>query len=151
MGFFDDLKNTLFQGRDKLAAEVSKFRNAAFLEAVVASAVIISAADGNISAEEKRKLLGYVQNAEELKAFQTSEVIEIFNKVAGAYDFDADIGRAEALKRVAKLKGKDDQARLVVRVSIVIANSDGVFEDSEKAAVRDVCLELGLPPSDFDL
>ena len=38
----------------------------------------------------------------------------------------------------------------VVRVAILIAMSDGVFEESEKKAVRELCAELNVPASDFD-
>ena len=54
------------------------------------------------------------------------------------------------MKKVGKLRGKDDQARLVVRVAILIAMSDGVFEESERKAVRELCAELNVPAADFD-
>ena len=56
MGFLDNLKQKLAEGRGRLATEVSRFRNATFLEGVVAGAVIISFADGAATSEEKKKL-----------------------------------------------------------------------------------------------
>lgn len=150
MGFFDTLKEKLQEGRDKLATEVGRFRNKTFLDGVVAAAVVISAADGAISSEEKKKLYDYVRVSEELKCFSTDEVMASFKSVADMYDFDPGIGKAEAMKKIGKLRGKDEQARLVVRVAILIAMSDGVFEESEKKAVRELCAEMGVPASDFD-
>lgn len=149
MGFLDSLREKVLMSKDKLLTEISKYRNETFMEGVVAAAVLIAAADGQISSEEKQKLFGYVKQADELKAFSTDDVIAVFKKITDAYEFDAAIGKAEALKRVGRLKGKEEQARLVVHVGIAIANSDGNFDDSEKKAVHDLCVELGVPPSDF--
>ena len=139
MGFLDTLKEKLQEGRDKLVLEVGRFRNRTFLDGVVAAAVVIAAADGNISSEEKKKLYDYVRISEELKCFSAQEVAASFKAVSDVYDFDPGIGKAEAMKMIGKLRGKDDQARLVVRVAILIAMSDGVFEESEKKAVRELC------------
>lgn len=150
MGFLDTLKEKLQEGREKLVLEVGRFRNRTFLDGVVAAAVVIAAADGNISSEEKKKLYDYVRISEELKCFSAQEVAASFKAVADMYDFDPGIGKAEAMKMIGKLRGKDEQARLVVRVAILIAMSDGVFEESERKAVRELCAELNVPASDFD-
>ena len=57
MGFLDNLKQKFVEGRGKLTMEVSRFRNAAFLEGVVAGAVFISFADGAATSEEKKETL----------------------------------------------------------------------------------------------
>lgn len=145
------LKDRTNEARSKLTSEVSKFRNREFMEAVVAACAMVSAADGSISGDEKRKMTGYLQRADEMKHFDTSQVIAFFEKIAGNYEFDAQIGRAEALKVIGKVRSKPDQARMVVRVACVIGASDGDFDADEKAAVRMICADLGLPPADFDL
>lgn len=145
------LKDRSNEARSKMTAEVSKFRNREFMEAVVAACGMVAAADGHISPDEKRKMLGYLERAEELKHFETTKVIEFFNKVTGNYDFDSAIGKAEALKVIGKVRSKPEQARMVVRVACVIGASDGDFDDDEKATVRTICGDLGLDPAEFDL
>lgn len=149
MSFFNNVRDKFTQSKDKLLTEISKYRNTDFMEGIVGAAVLIAAADGNISSEEKQKLLGYIKQSDELKAFSTDDVIAVFKKITDAYEFDVNIGKGEALKRVNRLKGKDEQARLVVHVAIAIANSDGDFDENEKNALRQLCSELGLSPSDF--
>jgi tellurite resistance protein TerB len=64
---------------------------------------------------------------------------------------DFDFGKIEAIQALAKVKKKDDQARAVIAVGIIIGGADGRFDDSEKQVVRQACHALGIPPAEFDL
>ena len=75
------LKTNAATARDKLASEVTKFKNREFMDAVVAGCALVSAADGDISAEEKLKMTGYIQNSQELKVFDLKDVITSFQDV----------------------------------------------------------------------
>ncbi len=134
-----------------LKSEVSKLKNKSFLEATVAGCVIVAHADGVVKAEEKQKMMGFLRNSDVLSIFKADEIISLFDKYAKQFEFDCQIGQASALQAVAKLKGKADEARLMVRVCCAIGAADGHFDESEKAAVRTICAELGLNPADFDL
>lgn len=137
--------------RARLTAEVSKFKNRAFMEATVASCALVAAADGTISSEEKQKMAGFIRNSDELKNFTMPDVITFFEKVVGNFDFDAAIGKAEALKVIGRLRSNPEQARVMVRVACAIGASDGNFDQKERAVVREICVELGLNPADFDV
>ncbi len=150
MNIFDCLKQTLSAGRGRLATEINRFRNRTFLEGIMAGAVLIAAADGSISPQEKKKLYDYISVSEDLRCFSTAEIIEVFNSIADTFAPDAAIGKIEALKKVGRLRGKDNQARLLVRVAVLIAMSDGPLDAGEKRAVRELCAELRLSASDFD-
>ncbi len=145
------LKEKGNEARARLTAEVSKFKNRTFMEATVASCALVAAADGTISSEEKQKMAGFIRNSDELKHFAMTDIIAFFEKVVGNFDFDAEIGRAEALKVIGRLRGNEEQARVMVRVACAIGASDGNFDANEKAVVRTICTELGLNPADFDL
>lgn len=145
------LKTNTAAARTRMTEEISKYKNREFMEAVVAGCALVAAADGDISASEKQKMIGFIQNSDELKVFDITLVIETFNKSCAKFEFDAAIGKAEALKLVGKLRGKTDAARLLVRVCCAVGNADGRFDSDEQAACRAICTELGLSPSDFDL
>lgn len=145
------LKQNAEQARSKLAAEASKFKNRSFMEAVVNGCALVAAADGNIDSSEKQKMAGFIGRAEELKHFDMSQVIEVFQKTASDFEFDHAIGKASALKTIGKIKGNEEQAKLLVRVICAIGAADGDFDDQEKAMVREIAKELGLDPADFDL
>ena len=151
MGFLDSLKQMGKDVSTKLSNEVTKFKNKDFLNAVIAGCALVAASDGNVSPEEKRKMFGFINNSDELKVFDNADVIESFNKITSKFEFDYEIGKAEALKIVAKLKGNPDAAKLMVRVCCVSGASDGNFDNDEKQTVRTICRELGLDASEFDL
>lgn len=145
------LKQNAEQARGLLTAEASKFKNRAFMEAVVNGCALVAAADGEIDASEKQKMAGFIERAEELKHFEMRQVIEVFQKAAGDFEFDHGIGKASALKVIGKIKGIDDQSRLLVRVVCAIGAADGDFDPEEKAMVAEIARELGLDPAEFDL
>ena len=145
------LKENTTNARAKMSAEVSKFKNRNFMEAVVSGCALVAAADGSIDASEKQKMAGFIERADELKHFDMRQVIEVFNKTVGDFEFDHSIGKATALKSIGKIKGNDEQSRLLVRVVCAIGAADGDFDSDERAVVGKIAEELGLNPSDFDL
>lgn len=145
------LRENVTKARENLAAEVSKFQNKAFMEAVVSGCALVAAADGSIDASEKQKMAQFLERSDELKHFDIRQVIEVFNKAAGDFEFDQSIGKANALKTIGKIRGKDDQARLLVRVICAIGAADGDFDADERAVVREIAQDLGLNPEEFDL
>lgn len=147
----DWLKNNAAMAREALTNEVGKFRNRHFMEATAAACALIATADGEVTSAEKMKMTGFINNSPELKVFNLGDVLAAFNEATSKFEFDFQIGEAEALKTIGKIKGNDSAARLLVRVACAVGASDGQFDDKEREACRRVCLELGLPPSDFDL
>ena len=147
----DWLKTRFNEIKGEVNSEITKFRNRTMMEGVVAGCAMIAYADGIVSPEEKQKMAGFMQQSEALKVFKMDDVINTFNNVAGKFDFDHQIGEAEALRSIAKLKGKDAEARLLVRVCCMIGAADGNFDQNERACTVKICRELGLDPSEFDL
>ncbi|EJN28027.1 MULTISPECIES: tellurite resistance TerB family protein [unclassified Pseudomonas] len=145
------LKENAAIARDKLTSEVSKFKNQKFMDAVTAACALVASADGEISSAEKTKMAGFISNSPELKVFNMADVIKSFNGHCEKFEFDYQIGQAEALKTIGKIKNDAGAGRLLVRVACAIGASDGNFDDKEKAACRQICLELGLSPADFEL
>lgn len=147
----DWLKTNVVATREKLATEVGKFRNRDFMEGLVAGCSLVAAADGNINSAEKQRMTGFIQSSAELKVFDLREVIKSFNAYCEKFEFDAEIGKAEALKAIGKLRTKPDAARLLVRVCCAIGSADGNFDESERTVCRTICTELGLNPADFEI
>ncbi len=72
-------------------------------------------------------MIMFIKQSPELSVFDTNEVIEFFNKLVTSYEFDADIGKGEAMKYIMALKSQPEAAQLALRVGIAVAKSDGVL------------------------
>jgi tellurite resistance protein TerB len=146
---FPHIGNKLKEMAQGLKDEVARLRNKTFMEACVAGCAMIANADGVVSAEEKRKTIGFMETSDVLSLYDTDEVIALFEKYCGKYAFDGEIGAAQALRVIAPLRSKPAEARLLVRACCVIAGADGNFDNDERRAVRMICDELGLDATEF--
>ena len=144
-----NLGDKLKQMGQGLKDEVSRVRNKTFMEACVAGFAMIANADRVVSAEEKRKMVGFFRASDVLSLFDMDDVIETFDKFCAKYEFDGEIGHAEALRAIAPLRKKPADARLLVRACCVIAGADGNFDADERRAVRMICDEVGLDAAEF--
>jgi len=146
--------NFLQQARDKLnemKGDALKYKSKDFLNAALGGSALVTMADGTIDAQEKIKMMAFIENNEALSIYDTSEVVKVWGEYISTLETDADIGEAKAMSALGKIKGKDEQARLVLRMVCAIGASDGEFDADEKKVAAKIALELGLNPSDFDL
>ncbi|ELR98533.1 tellurite resistance TerB family protein [Gloeocapsa sp. PCC 73106] len=147
MSFFTWLENQ----RKNLQNEIVKFKNKEFLDAVVAGCALVAAADGHIDASEKRKMEGFIGRSPELQVFDMDQVMKKFNTIADNFEFSEAIAKRQALNTIAVIKNNPQAAKLLITVCCSIGAADGNFDEDEKAMVREMCRELALNPSDFEL
>ncbi len=143
------LRDRITQMGVGLKDEALKFKNRSFMDACTAGCAIVANADGVVTPDEKRKMMGFMQTSDVLSLYAIPDVIASFEKHCKSYDFDAQIGEANALKAVAALKSKPAEARLLVRACCVIASADGNFDQHEREAIARMCSELGLDANEF--
>ncbi|MCL2160426.1 MAG: tellurite resistance TerB family protein [Betaproteobacteria bacterium] len=148
MSFLDTLKQSFKDVTKSMGAELKKFRSKDLLQAIVAGSTMIAYADGEVSASEKQKLMGYVRNSEQLSVFDMDKVIEAFNQNLSRFDFDPIIAVGEALQKITPFKDKPE-AHLIVRVCLAIAHADGNFDETERQALEQICAALNLDIKTF--
>ena len=135
----------------ELKTEALKFKNKDFLNAAMAGSALVAMADGSVSAEEKQKMIKFIESNDALSVFTSSDVIKAFQEFVSQLEFDKDIGEAKAYQALGKMKSNVDAARLLVRMIIAVAASDGNFDANEKAVAKKICKELNINPSEFEL
>jgi tellurite resistance protein TerB len=135
----------------QLKTKTGQFKNKEFANASMAMCALLAAADGSIDNAERAKVSSLITSNEALKVFPAHELTQKFDFYASKLQSNFDFGKLEATGTVAKLKSKPDQARAVIQIGIIIGGADGNFDDFEKAAVREACHFLGIPPAEFDL
>ncbi|KQN55018.1 Tellurium resistance protein TerB [Erwinia sp. E602] len=151
MSFLNKVKGAFNSGREELTKQVSRFKNKKFMQGTVAVCARIAVASDGVSADEKQKMIGFLRNSEELKVFDTTEVIEFFNKLVTSFDFDIEVGKGETMKYILALKDQPEAAQLAIRVGIAVGKSDGNFDADEQNAVREIAVALGFDPTIFGL
>ncbi|MGR8998387.1 MAG: tellurite resistance TerB family protein [Gammaproteobacteria bacterium] len=148
---FDNFLNQLKTKANELKTGALKFKNKDFLNAAMAGSALIAMADGSISSEEKQKMIKFIESNDALSIFTTSDVIKAFQDFVGQLEFDKDIGEAKAYQALGKMKSNSEASRLLVRMIIAIASSDGVFDGDEKKVAVKIAKELAIDPSEFEL
>lgn len=151
MALWDQIKQTAQTGLASAQTAAAKFKNKEFADGCMAVCALIAAADGSVDASERQKTAALITSNETLKIFPASELKTRFDFFCDKLIADFDFGKIEALQAIGKLKGKPEQARAVIQIGIIIGGADGFFDDHEKAAVREACHTLGIPPQEFDL
>ena len=148
---FDSFLSQLKTKANELKTEALKLKNKDFLNAAMAGSALIAMADGSISSEEKQKMIKFIENNDALSIFTISDVIKAFQEFVGQLEFDKDIGEAKAYQAIGKMKSNSEASRLLVRMIIAIAASDGNFDVQERNIAGKIAKELGLQPSEFEL
>ena len=135
----------------ELKTEAMKYKNKDFLNAAMAGSALVAMADGNVSAEEKQKMIKFIESNEALSIFPTNDVIKSFQDFVGQIEFDKDIGEAKAFQALGRMKSNVEASRLLVRMIIAVASADGNFDANEKAVASKIAKELNISPSEFEL
>lgn len=148
---FDTFLSRLKSKASELKTEALKYKNKDFLNAAMAGCALVAMADGSVSAEEKQKMIRFIESNDALSVFTTSDVIKAFQEFVGQLEFDKDIGEAKAYQALLKMKSNEGAARLLVRMVIAVAASDGNFDAKEQDVASKIIRELGLSPSEFEL
>ena len=151
MALWDQIKQSADTALADGQAAVAKFKNAEFANGSMAMCALVASADGAVDASERQKTAALIASNETLKLFPASELKEKFDFYCGKMASDLDFGRIEAIQAIAKLKKKEDQARAVIQIGIIIGGADGNFDQHERLAVRDACYAVGIAPTEFDL
>ncbi len=148
---FENFLSQLKTKANELKTEALKFKNKDFLNAAMAGSALVAMADGSISSEEKQKMIKFIESNDALSIFTTSDVIKAFQDFVGQLEFDKDIGEAKAYQAIGKMKSNTEASRLLIRMIISIASSDGLFDNDEKKVAVKIAKELGINPSEFEL
>ena len=148
---FNNFLSKLKTKAGELKTEALKYKNKDFLNASMAGSALIAMADGSISSEEKQKMIKFIESHDALSIFSTNDVIKAFQDFVGQIEFDKDIGEAKAYQALGKMKSNAEASRLLIRMIIAIAASDGNFDDTEKKVAIKIAKELAINPSEFEL
>lgn len=148
------LKDIFKQATEKfneIKDEAVKFKSKPFHEAALAGSALIAMADGEVSKEEKLKMNAFISQHELLSMYDSTDTIKLFKQFVELIELDEDIGSAKCYETLRKMKGKDKESRLILRIVIAIARADGSFDRDEQEVAKKVAIEMDLDPKNFEL
>jgi tellurite resistance protein TerB len=151
MGFLSKLKESAIELQGQLVTQVKQFQNKNFADATMAVCALVSAADGTIDTTERKKTAAFISSNDMLAVFDVSQLQQSFNTYCDKLVKDFDFGKIDLLQIVAKLKKTPPQARAAIQVAVLIAGSDGNFDNNEKNVIKEICRSLDIDPKEFDL
>lgn len=122
------------QAGNALKGIVERVVNEEELEAVIAAAVLMAAADGKIDDVEKEAAFKAISIHESLTAFPKDKVKRVFDEYAGLVSADATLATEVLIEKVSVIKDKIARIK-VLGIAQQIANADGEFSDAEKKMV----------------
>ncbi len=120
------------------------------LDAVVAACAMIAHADGEVSTEERGRMLERIRGQTGLIPFGVDDVLEAFEALDARFESRPDEARAEAEMTIRRLKGRAEAVE-VAAAALAVSIADGGLEAQEREVILDVCAWLGVPPQRFDL
>ena len=151
MGFLNNLKNSAIAIQKQLTTQVKQYKNKNFADATMAACALVAAADGNVDANERRKVTGFISSNDTLAVFDINELQKTFNAYCDKLSADFDFGKIDLLQVISKLKKDPAQARAAIQIAVIIGYADGNFDDDEKEIVRKMCRALEIDQAEFDL
>ena len=104
------------------------------LKAAVATAVLIAAADGNISDQEKDVAFKAISEHEALRGFKQTTIRQYFDSYVRLVNGDKQLATEELESYVSNIKDRVARIR-ILGIASQIANADGEFSDAEKKVV----------------
>lgn len=151
MALWDRIRESAATMQTQLMAKKNDLTSGAFRDGAMAMCALVAAADGTVDPSERRRVAQLIASNEVLQNFDTMDLQRRFEDNLAKLTTDADFGRVSLLQEIAKAKKKPAEARAVIQIGIVIGGADGDFDTAERAAVREACFALDLPPHEFDL
>lgn len=120
------------------------------LDAVVAACALIAHADGEVSTEERGRMLDRIRGQAGLIPFGVDDVLETFEALDALFESRPREARAEAEMMIRRLKGRAEAVE-VAAAAVAVSIADGGLEAEERQVTLDICAWLGVSPHQFDL
>ena len=143
-GFMKKLQGSFAE----LANTSIKSENKDLMEAMVASAVLVAYADGELSGEELDKTRKILESTSQLAVFG-QEPMKIFDKYCDKMEASKRQGKFDLLKEVSEVQsGSEDAARVLI-MAIEVADSEGGIGNEEMEMLKLIAGKIGLKLENF--
>jgi tellurite resistance protein TerB len=131
-------------------AEMKKMENRDLMQAVVASAVLVAFADGELEDSEVKGLHEVIEAQPQLSGFGT-ELSSTIDSYIGTMKASKHLGKIKLMREIEDVKASPAEVEEVFAVAVTIAESDGQIEDAETAVLVTIGRKLGVNLKDYGI
>ena len=131
--------------RERWSEQLQRLHNRKFLDASMAAAALVSAADEDVRLAEQYAVDALLERLERLRVFDPHAGVDIHRNYADQILEDREAGRKLALDSIASMRGDEERGLLILYVGAVVARSDGNLSAPEMTALAEISDALGLP------
>lgn len=118
------------------------------MQALIAGALLVASADGQIEKEETDALDNILRAMPEMAHFG-SEITSTISRFTSMLAAGGTSARVQIMREIRDIKGSPEEKEMVFAAIVDIAKSDGQIEDAEKRELIKIANEYGLRPSDY--
>jgi len=131
---------------EALRQGMGRHQRRAFWEATIAVCAFIAAPEGKVSFATRVRIDNILDSLPDLKVFDTNEFVDLFDRFAEEFRLNPRKARSRALDLARKGANDIDDAELLARIAMAVADT-GSDEDVVKLEpIRALCGELGVDP-----
>ncbi len=116
----------------------------------MASAALVTAADGPVTLAKRHVLDQILETIGALKEFDVHSAVDLFDELTEAQRNKPESGRAKAVKAIAEFSGDSESGQLLVRIATALARAEGRVSAPAKAEIEQIAAILGAPAPDLD-
>jgi len=135
----------------KLLNRAKQVTNQNLMEAIVAGAMLVAAADGTVEKAELDKLDKLLTSNDNLSGFKPADIRKTMSRYQNILEADFGVGQMKMMKELADISDNPDHCEEVFLNMLAIANSDGEIEPEEKAVLTKVARSLGISLDEYGL
>ena len=130
--------------------EMKKMEKRDLMQAVVASAVLVAFADGELEDSEVKALHDVIEAQPPLSSFG-DELSKTIDSYIGTMKASKHLGKIKLMREIEDVKASPSEVEEVFAVVVTIAEADGQIEDAEAKVLTEIGRKLGVNLKDYGI
>lgn len=131
---------------EALRQGMGRHQRRAFWEATIAVCAFVAAPEGKVSFATRVRIDHVLDSLPDLKVFDTNEFVELFDRFVEEFRVSPRKARSRALDVARKGANDLDEAELLVRIALAVADTESTTDVVDVEAIKVLCGELGVDP-----
>jgi len=125
---------------------MGRHQRRSFWEATIAVCAFVAAPDGKVSFATRVRIDHVLDSLPDLKIFDTHEFVELFDRFVEEFRVSPRKARSRALDVARKGANDLDEAELLVRIALAVADTEAIADVIDLEPIKALCGELGVDP-----